>query len=98
MSRSYKKSPWVTDHHRKSTKENKRIANQAFRKKISEDEDMPNHPNHKKYFESWNISDYKWRLSKEHFLKLYHEDEFVNSRWKTEKEALSWWYKYYRNK
>lgn len=98
MSRSYKKNPWVTDHSRKTTKEKKKLANQAFRHKIAYDEDMPTHPQHKKYTESFNISDYKFMLSKERFLKLWEEDEYVHNRFPNEKAALRWWYKAYRNK
>lgn len=98
MSRSYKKNPWVTDHTRKTTKEKKRQANKSFRNQIERDEDMPARPKHKKYTESWEISDYKWRLSKEHFLKLWEEDEFVHERFPTKEVALRWWYKWYRNK
>lgn len=98
MSRSYKKNPWVTDHKRKTTKENKRQANKTFRSQVERDEDMPARPQHKKYSESWLISDYKWRLSKEHFLKLWEEDSWVRERFPTKQAALRWWYKWYRNK
>lgn len=98
MSRSYKKSPWVTDHKRKTTKENKRQANKNFRNQVERDENMPARPQHKKYSESWLISDYKWRLSKEHFLKLWEEGEGVRERFPTKQAALRWWYKWYRNK
>ena len=57
MSRSYKKSPYVTDHHRKVSKKDKRIANHSFRQKIDEfNEDMPARPQHRKYTESWKLS------------------------------------------
>ena len=98
MSRSYKKSPWINDHSRKVTKEKKRLANQKFRSQIEKDEDMPARPQHKKYTESWDITDYKFYLTKERFLKLYEEDEFVHSRFPNKKAALRWWYKHYRNK
>ena len=98
MSRSYKKNPFVTDGYGGDRKQNKRIANRIVRRRLKNDEDMPARPQHKKYTESWEISDYKWRLSKEHFLKLWEEDEFVHERFPTKEVALRWWYKWYRNK
>ena len=98
MSRSYKKNPWINDHHRKTTKKSKRAANRRFRHRISIEEDMPARPQHKKYAESWGICDYRFFLTKERFLRLYEEDEFVHSRFPNKSAALRWWYKNYRNK
>ena len=95
MSRSYKKSPYVTDHHRKSSKINKRIA-----------KDMPARPQHRKYTESYNICDYKFRMSKEEAIKWYEKrikddslrGDYVRERFPTLESWLNYWEKCYRRK
>ena len=87
MSRSYKKNPYVTDHTRRSTKQSKRIANRIFRRKLSYEEDMPARPQHKKVTESWNICDYKWRMTREEAIEWYMT--------RTEYEPSGWWAKRY---
>ena len=57
MSRSYRK-PWVTDGYKGSSRRQwaKRYAN----KKVRHAEDVPNGKAYRKFYESWNICDYKW--------------------------------------
>ena len=105
MSRSYKKSPYVTDHRRRWSKESKRLANQSFRQQIARDEDMPARPQHKKYTESWNISDYAWRMTREEAIDYYKEhikDEswngYIQKRFPTLESWLNYWEKCYRRK
>lgn len=107
MSRSYKKSPYVTDHHRKSSKINKRIANHSFRQRLNEfDEDMPARPQHRKYTESYNICDYKFRMSREEAVKWYEKrikddslrGDYVRRRFPTLESWLNYWEKCYRRK
>lgn len=57
MSRSYKKHPVATD---KTNKWAKRDANKKFRKT----EDVGNGSNYKKHYNSWDICDYKFWVSK----------------------------------
>ena len=99
MSRSYKKSPYVTDHHRKVSKKDKRIANHSFRQKIDEfDEDMPARPQHRKYTESWNICDYKFRMTREEAIAYYErrrKDESWNSYFEKHFPTLESWLKYW---
>lgn len=106
MSRSYKKNPYVTDHKRRWTKESKRLANQSFRQQIARDEDMPARPQHKKYTESWNISDYAWRMTKEEAIAWYEKrindeslrGDYVRKRFPTLESWLNYWEKSYRRK
>ena len=103
MSRSYKKNPWVTDHTRKFTKKKKRLANHSFRRKIASDEDMPARPKHRKYSESWDICDYKWRMTREEAIEWYNDDskhksEKFKKRFPTLEKWLKYWDKCYRRK
>ena len=91
MSRSYKKNPFVTDHRRGTTKSLKRLANRAFRRKISCDEDMPARPAHRKYTESWMISDYSWRMTREEAIQWYNEQ----LEWQKNKGSLDYFLKRY---
>jgi hypothetical protein len=59
LSRSYCTS-WVTDRSRGRSKE-KRYANHTIRKA----EDVPNGKTYKKFYESWDISDYRWLETKQ---------------------------------
>ena len=70
MSRSFKKHPWVTDHHVKSSKESKKFANKAVRNK----EDLPNGKAYKKVYESWDICDYKYIWTWKEAKKQWEEE------------------------
>lgn len=71
MSRSYKKHPWVTDHHVKTTKEKKKFAN----KKVRRREDLPNGSAYKKVSESWDICDWKGYWTWKDAKKDWEENE-----------------------
>lgn len=97
MSRSYKKNPYVTDHKRRSTKQSKRIANRKVRRRLGQDEDMPARLHHKKMTESWDICDYKWRMTKEdaiHWYK-YHSDSEASDYFLEHYPTLELWLKYW---
>lgn len=99
MSRSYKKNPFVTDCG-KGRSYAKRMANHIFRRMIAEEEDMPSHPSFKKYSCSWNICDYKWRMTEEEAIEWY-ETEASNGfkkRYPTLELWLKYWDKCYRRK
>lgn len=101
MSRSYKKNPYVTDHHRHSSKISKRIANHSFRQQIDEfDEDMPARPQHKKYTCSYNISDYSFRMTREEAIEWYENEasKWTKKRFPTLEAWLNYWEKCYRRK
>lgn len=104
MSRSYKKNPYVTEHKRGTTKQLKREANQSFRRQISCDEDMPARPAHKKYTESWDICDYKWRMTRAEAIEwyetrtVYDPQGYYAKRWPTLESWLKYWDKCHRRK
>lgn len=56
MSRSYK-APWVKD---RATRDVKRFANKAWRNK----KDVPDGMAYKKYFNSYDICDWRWLVPK----------------------------------
>lgn len=59
MSRSYKRNPITKDGYKTKWKQKaKREANKATRKRLS----ISNGKQYKKYYNSWNISDYSFRL------------------------------------
>ena len=103
MSRSYKKNPYVTDRSQ-GTKPMKRLANQKFRRKIACDEDMPARPAHKKYTESYDICDYRWRMTREDAIRWYQNEmeheasEYFKKRYPTLEAWLKYWDKCYRRK
>lgn len=70
MSRSYKKHLWESCNEGSSYK--RFIKNYANRI-IRHTHDIPNGKTYRKYFESWNISDYKglWNPSDESFWPYY---------------------------
>lgn len=103
MSRSYKKNPWVTDHKRKTTKQSKRLANKTFRRKIGRENDMAARPQHKKYTDSYDICDWKMRMTREEAINfyLYECDDFnpyIKRRYPTLKSWLNYWEKCYHRK
>lgn len=97
MSRSYKKHPYLKESS-PHTKHGKRFAN----KRVRNSDDTLQHRDYKKQYCSWEISDYKFYMSKQEVI-----DEFFASRdeeyhwmkkFKTLKEALTWWKKTYLRK
>lgn len=58
MSRSYR-APWVKD---AATRGMKRCANKAWRNK----KDVPDGMGYKRFFNSWNICDFRWRVHAPH--------------------------------
>ena len=105
MSRSYKKNPYSTDHTRKSTKNNKQIANRVVRRHVNcMDEDMPARLQHKKMTESWNICDYRWRMTRQDAIDWYNNEmansasNYFKKRYPTLEAWLKYWDKCYRRK
>lgn len=101
MSRSYKKNPVVTDN--KGGKNfAKRKANKEFRRKISSNEEMPHKPQHKKYTESYNVCDYKSRMTYKEAVIWYYlmceSSIYFNKRYPTLKKWLMYWDKCYNKK
>ena len=98
MSRSYKKNPFVTDHKRGITKQKKSMANRIVRHRIKDanDEDMPARLQHKKMTESWDICDYKWRMTRPQAIEWYNDDsQYKSAKFKKRYPTLEAWLKYY---
>lgn len=97
MSRSYKKRPIVKDRN----KGMKNIAN----RKIRNSNDIPNGKSYKKYFCSYDISDYAFEESLQEFIDRYEKDykAFLNGackyfKEKNYEEIYREWYSCYKNK
>ena len=103
MSRSYKKNPVVTDKS-SGTKLMKRIANRRVRRSLKNDEDMPARLQHKKMTESWDICDYRWRMTREDAINWYEyaiehkASDYFKKRYPTLEAWLEYWEKCYRRK
>ena len=103
MSRSYKKNPYVTDRSQ-GTKYMKCIANRTVRRRIKDDEDIPARLPHKKMTESWDICDYKWRMTREDAIYWYKNEmehkasTYFKKRYPTLEAWLKYWDKCYRRK
>jgi len=103
MSRSYKKSPYIVDHHVKTTKERKRFANKTIRQ--DEDFDISGKA-YKKRTESWDICDYRWRWTKEEAISEWYKEEsacYEGVAWRhdsfnTLENWLNYWAKCVRRK
>lgn len=103
MSRSYKKNPYITDRSQ-GTKQMKRIANRTVRRRVKDDEDMPARLPHKKMTESWDICDYRWRMTREDAIHWYKNEmehkasAYFKKRYPTLEAWLKYWDKCYRRK
>ena len=100
MSRSYKKSPFVTDHPRKYSKLRKRVANKRFRQQIKAEEEKLSQPLYKRYTDSWDICDYKWRTTKKEAIDWYFycNNPYIYETYPTLKDWLNHWEKWHRRK
>ncbi len=101
MSRSYKKNPYATDNG--NSKIGKRIANRKFRR-TSYNENTGGRLQHKKYTESWDICDYRWRMTREDAIHWYENEmnsqasSYFKKRYPTLEAWLKYWDKCYRRK
>ena len=100
MSRSYKKHPYCTDGHRRSTKETKQIANRCVRRRNKRitlgyltresryrDILTLDGMSYKKFFCSWDIHDYISRWTK---AEAIHEWE--HPHWHYWEHTDTWWH------
>ena len=97
MSRSYKKSPYANDSHRKSTKISKRFAS----RKVRNTENVPNGNAYKKVSESWDIRDYSFRQTWEEAKEYYEKNKdtyYIQKHYPTLKDWYRNWLKYYKMK
>lgn len=101
MSRSYKKNPVAKETGDKKSR--KQIANRTVRRRIKYDEDMPARLQHKKMTESWDITDFKTRMTREEAIAWYNDDSVRKPEWfkkhcPTLKAWLKYWEKWYVRK
>lgn len=96
MSRSYKKHPFCTDHHVKTTKEKKRFAN----KKIRHTKNIPNGRAFRKIYETYDICDWKNRWTWEEALADWNSNKtsYLNTHYLTLKNFYRYWLKCCRMK
>ena len=102
MSRSYKKTPISKDYN----KGEKRLANRKIKSILKKDPDaIGQGGNYKKAYDQWEISDFRFRVTKEHWRKRYYQclksgrihDRLFASKYTIE-EWMQIWEKYYRRK
>ena len=97
MSRSYKKHPYLKESSQ-HTKYGKKFANRTVRNS----DDTLQHRDYKKQYCSWEISDYKFYMTKQEvidgFFASRNEEYHWMKKFKTLKEALTWWKKTYLRK
>lgn len=97
MSRSYKKSPIYKDSTLKGPtyKSGKQIANRIVRRKSI----CGGRGAYKRLVCSYDISDYKFRVTEEQFRKEWENNEYgIRDRFGSYRRAYLYWKKYYRLK
>ena len=92
MSKSYKKHPYLKESSQ-HTKYGKKFANRKVRKS----EETLQHKDYKKQYCSWEISEYKFYMSEQEVINEFfasrNEEYHWMKKFKTLKEALTWWKK-----
>lgn len=90
MSRSFKKTPIVKD---------RRVGGKKFANhKVRRSEDVPNGKAYRKFYNSYDISDFKFRRTKMRYVKMWnHKDDVHNFCWKNKSfyDAMRFWHKIY---
>lgn len=98
MSRSYKKTPYITDGVAKHTSQRKKLANKKVRRNIKKL--FKKGKNYKKIYDSYDIHDWISRWTWEEAKKEYETNPWP--RWKekypTLKDFYNYWKKYYYRK
>lgn len=105
MSRSRRKSQFVTDNHGHNFRRKfmKKYSNKSLRSRLKNSDELMQGSEFKKHFESWDICDYKYFWSKEDAIDTYyrriHENGKyggVNRSWFARRyPTLNDWLKYY---
>ena len=92
MSRSYKKSPFVTDKYNK--RKGKHFANKRVRKlDLSEDALGGKSVQYKRVYPQYDICDYCWYWTKEEAIKNWQETERLQQLYPTLELFLEYWAK-----
>ena len=101
MSRSYKKNPWVNDHKRNSTHQNKKLASRRVRRMNKNLDGALSPSYYKRITESYDISDYCWRWTKEEAKQEYENwglSGYIYTNYPTLEDWLNYWEKCCRRK
>ena len=94
MSRSYKKHDIVKD---PANKAMKRYAN----KKVRHTKNIPNGKAYKKFFESWDICDYRWIWTREDAIRNFEQapaNSWIKNHFETLEKYLIYWEKCVKRK
>lgn len=85
MSRSYRE-PWFIDGYgKRATRHKKREANRRVRNSA----DVPNGRSYRKYYDSWDIRDWKYRWNPKPLIWHYGEEQIVSEpmpEWKARRK------------
>lgn len=105
MGKSVKKNPVVTDNAHSHA--GKKRASKKVRQALKNSDELLNGNLYKRVTESWEISDYSFRLTKAEAIELYYryiaEEALYGSTWTldkypTEQDFLNWWASCYERK
>ena len=94
MSRSYKKHPFHTDHHVKTSKEKKRFAN----KKVRRTKSVPSGNAFKKVYPTYDICDWRSRWTWEEAIDDWNRWPHLRESYPTLKLFYRYWFKCSRMK
>ena len=100
MSRSYKKNPVVTDGSPHNTQHSKRLASRRLRRSLNNGDELLQGSKYKRHTCSYDIHDYKMRVTWLENKLEYENDLNCFNRWryKNLKELYKYWSKYYKRK
>lgn len=99
MSRSYRKFPCVKDSQRHNNPVRKRHQSKTYASRlVRRKEDVPSHSAYRKFFNSWDISDYRFIMTEHDLRRAWDEDARFCQRFRNFRELRAWWYKAYKRK
>ncbi len=100
MSRSYRKFPCVKDSQRHNNPVRKRQQSKTYASRlVRRKEDVPSHSAYRKFFCSWDISDYRFIMTERDLRRAWEEQAPQYCRgFRNFREFRAWWYKVYKRK
>ena len=100
MSRTYKKNPYITDN--SNSHEMKKIASRVTRRKLNSSDSIITGSKYKRFFDSYDICDYKFRLDLNEAISQYNNDynrySWFREKFPTIEDYIVYWKKNYRAK
>ncbi len=91
MSRSYKKQLIGKD-------KNSKVCKKSAVRIIRHSKSVANGSSFKKYYCSWNISDYKSHCTEDEWFNIWKHSDYLKKHLPDAKSAYRYWLKCYRNK